>query len=399
MEMQPSRTLRRKLVFGLLLLSAAAGGFVEHRLVQQQQARLAAHAADLARLEATTREKREQLARVEAECVAVEREITAARVAAANAEARSAMKLWANRIALLRRLLEEMPAQALPELRLLTPTDWVHIVRNRELDTANNIRIALGSLRAVARRKMIEKLQESLKRFTDASGGELPATIEQLAPHLSAPADLEMLQRYAMVRTGRLGAPDETLIREMPTSDMISSGGLQNWHMLTNQAWNPPDDESEPAAAARNAGAMLAAFDGLDPDGTRQPERLHLEVFHEMLTRLAPLTEAAIDKSLGDELKAAAKRFSAERNGARPANMAELAPFMGKGVLTMAAARPILAELEYMQDHFGQRATDSAQLRRYVEKPIEEVKILRNLKLTFKGEHMSMNFSFNSEKP
>jgi hypothetical protein len=392
--MQPPRTLRRRLVFGLLLSAAAAGGFVEHRLAQQQQARLAVHAAELARLEATAREKREQLARVEAECVAIEREITAARVAAADAEARSAMKLWANRIALLRRLLEEMPAQALPELRLLTPTDWVQIVRTRELDTADNIRVALGALRAVARVKMIGKLQEALKRFTDASGGELPTSIERLAAHLSAPADLEMLQRYTMVRTGRLGALDEILIREIPTSDMIASGGLQNWHMQNNEAWKPAGNENETTVAAHRTAALVAAFDGIDPDSAYQPERLHLEVLQEMFARLGSQMEAAFSERIGDELKAAAKRFSADRNGARPANMAELAPFMGKGAQMMAAARPVLAELEYMRDHFGQRATDPAQLRLYIEKPIEEVKILRDLKLIFEGEHMSMNFSF-----
>src|SRR5687768_16025137 len=116
------------LVLGSVLVVAAAGGLVEHRFNQGRHLQLDACRAEIARLEAAARGERERLAQLHAERAAIEREMALGRAAAADAEARSAMKLWANRIALLRKLLEDMPAQSLPELRLLTPTDWVRVV-------------------------------------------------------------------------------------------------------------------------------------------------------------------------------------------------------------------------------------------------------------------------------
>src|SRR5215207_8722159 len=107
-----------KLIFGSLLLLTAAGGFLHHG-VNVHAEKLARPAAEFAHLEATVRRARQQFERTEADRHAIEREIVAARLAAADAEARSTMRLWANRIALLRKILEEMPGQSLPELRLL----------------------------------------------------------------------------------------------------------------------------------------------------------------------------------------------------------------------------------------------------------------------------------------
>jgi hypothetical protein len=386
----------RHLLFASFLLLAAAGGYVEDRHVQRQQDELDVHAAQIARLETAVHSERERLARAQAEHESIEREIAAGRAAAADAEARSTMKLWANRIALLRQLIEEMPAQSLPEFRLLTATDWVQVVRNRELDTPNNIRAAFSSLRATARRKMAEKFQEALKHYTAGSAGELPFSIELLEPHLTAPADREMLQRYALLRSGRIDDRDEYVIKEITPSDMILSVGIQTWNVSLNSDWAAPADESETAALARATSTLEAIFEQVDPTGGSLPTLFKAEIFREMMERLTPQMDAMFGDRFGDELTAAVKRFGAERDGAAPTDLGQLAPYLVNFHQLITVARPVLAELEYMRDHFGQRHTDPAQLQRYLEKPLDQLTILRELKLTTDGDRVTMKFEFST---
>jgi hypothetical protein len=386
---------RRKLIWAFLVLLVAAGLIERHRVLHQHE-ELAARSTELARLESSAQRERHRLAQLATDRDAIEREIAAARTAAAQAEAGSVMKLWANRIALLRKLLEEMPFESLPELRLLAPVDWVQVVRAHELDSPEDIRTALAMLRSTARRKMIGKLQEALQAYTAASGGELPAHIEQLAPYLSAPADLEMLQRYALLRSGRLSSEDEDLIRELSTSDLIATLGVKSWRLGNNQAWKPPGHENDTAALARSTAAISGAFDSLDPDEAGQAQ-LYLGTIQEMFTRFAPQMEKMFGDRVGEVMQGAVKRFGEARNGAVPANLAELAPYFPLADQLLPFARPILAELEYMRDHLGQRSTDPEQLRRYLEKPLAEVKLLRDMKITVNGENVSMDFSFSNK--
>lgn len=388
---------RRIVIWSCFLLLLLAGLMERHHIVQKR-AEVAARAAELARLESSAQRERTRLAQLTADREAIEREIAAARAAAAQTEAGSVMKLWANRIALLRKLLDEMPVESLPELRLLTPTDWVQVVRAHELDSPADIRTALAMLRATARRKLIDKLQEALKAYTSASGGELPARIEQLASYLTAPADLEMLQRYSLLRSGRLGDAGEELIKELPTSDMISTLGLNNWHLGNNQAWKPPGEENETAALARSTAAIKTAFETLDPDDAAQAQ-LYLGALQEMFARVAPQMEKMFGDKIGEAMKGAVQRFGEARNGAVPENVAELAPYFPLADQLLPFVRPILAELEYMRDHLGQRPANPDQLRPYLEKPIDGLQILRELKVTVTGDSVSMGFSLgNSSK-
>ena len=383
----------RTLVLGILVPLGGVG-VVEHQLVQRQHAMLSEHSREMAAHEQAQRMEAAALARTRTEAETSEREIDAMRAGAADAEARSLMKLWANRIALLRQLLGEMPGQSLPELRLLSPKDWVQVVRTRELDSADQIRAAFASLRSFARRRMAEKLQEALKRYTDASNGELPADIAGLAPHLSTPADREMLARYSLLRSGRLDNPEEHFIKETASGDMILSVGLHGWNISHNAEWDDPDPDQPATTLARLSTLMEPVMDGFQKeDATTFLQLFKWETFRELTERLGPQMDAMFGDSLGDQIKAAVKRYGAERNGAVPANFAEIAPYFTNFEQLITMARPILAELEYMRDHLGQRATDPEKLRRYLQKPIDQLEILRELKLTVDGDSVTMNFS------
>ena len=57
--------------------------------------------------------------------------------------------------------------------------------------------------------------------------------------------------------------------------------------------------------------------------------------------------------------------------------------------------RPVLAEMEYMAGHDGQRPSDPALLKPYLAKPLNELRLLRNMRLTIDGERVKMNLNFN----
>ncbi|MES2695032.1 MAG: hypothetical protein V4773_16285 [Verrucomicrobiota bacterium] len=388
----------RRILYTLAALLVAAGALVEHRYLAPQRAALTQLEAESARLAAALRRARLQLSATERGLRDLEQEAEAARAATAAAEAGSAMKLWAGRIALLKRLFDEMPGQSLPELRLLAPLDWIQIVRTRELDSPEAIRTAMAAARAVGRRKFGEALQEAVQRYAAQSGGELPSDISQLAAYLTPPTDLEMLQRYSLLRTGRLDASDEALFRETALSDLIMTVWAKSLDFVNNPDWSAVPNEGSAATMARVLSALEAGIQGYGPSDSSK-EFLKLTTFREMLEHLGPMMKEFFPADIGDEMKNAAQRFVAERSGAAPASFADLIPYFPKMEEAIARARPILATLEYMREHDGQRPTDPAQLARYLAKPVNQIRLFHDMKLTLNGDKVSMKFSVSDDIP
>ncbi|HEY1111010.1 MAG TPA: hypothetical protein VGE76_20310, partial [Opitutaceae bacterium] len=380
------KRIRLLFIFAALLLLAGAGA--EYGVLAPRRAELAKLAAEATRLDAVLRRQREALAATQRERRDLEQSAESARAAAAAAEAASAMKLWGARIALLKRLLREMPAQALPELRLLEPNDWIAIVRKRELDTPETIRDAFAAARARGLAKMGKVLFDAAKAFAAQSNGEFPREIGLLAAHLAPPADLEMLQRYKVVRSGKLEAGDEPIIVEIAPRDFILKITPSGWHLRTNSDWKSHHDESDSVRIARAGDAINSALHSEGMPAESLPSITKVLVgFQEMVSELEPQMEKIFSGSVGDELKRAAKRYQAER-GVPPATMADLARYVSKFEQLAPLARPLLARLEYMRDHEGQPPTDPAKLQRYLDRPFDQMNVLRAMKLVVDGDSM-----------
>lgn len=388
---------RRLVVPFLAAVLFAGSAFIEHRYLAPQRAELGSVQSQLDRLEADLRHASHRLEATRRQQHDLDAQQTAQRAALAAAEAQSRLKLWSGRIALLKRLLAEMPGETIPELRLLTPVDWVQLVRPRELDSPENIRTALAAARAKARTRMAACLQEALRRFAATSQDHLPADIRQLAAYLTPPADLEMLQRYALLRSGKIGDTDEYLIRELPTTDLILSVGVKNWGMKNNNDWRPVHSEEASATLARASAAVQEAIGNLHP----VPDVLvaaftNVSAFKEMAEELEPRMEAILGEDFGTSLKAAVRRYRTE-HGTVPQSMADLLPYLPKVAELATVARPMVAQLDYMRDHHGQRPTNPTQLRRYLEKPLDQVQLLRELKLTVEGDSVSMSYNISTD--
>lgn len=313
---------------------------------------------------------------------------TASRAAAARFSPGSPEDL---RVTLLRQLSAELPAQNLPELRLLDPSDWQAIARAHDLDTAADIRAALAELRAVARKKIAALLREALRRFLAASGDVPPADITQLASHLAPPADAAMLARYAVARSTHPDGAGDLLLREERTSDMILTVGVDTFHLTNNAEFPAAFGESETAAIERSWRAMGSAFDQeMKATTTLSPGAIR-EFVEGTLKVLEP--HFGDSDAVGDTLKEAFRKFAAAHPGATTGHLGQLLPFMKDADKFVAALRPALAQIDYLREH-GQPATDPALLGPYLDKPFDPAEALSVVKLTWDGESFTAGYSW-----
>jgi hypothetical protein len=376
----------------LLLLAGAIGAGRWHSLRQREE--IARQRAAVAQLSGQVQTEREQLQTLQSTAVTEERAAAARRAEAAREG--SPAHLWSSRVQILQQLLQELPAQRLPEHALLEPLDWIEVAQDSELDTPNGIRDVLATLRAKARQKFVPLLQEALRRFTASSGGELPTKIQDLSSFLSPPATMEMLERYGLKRSGRLGATDETLIVERADSDMILSVSLSSWNMTNGSKPLPAPGETEMDALKRTAAAMGNA---IGPEGAEMMQQF-TRGLNALMEKIGPQMEAALGDKFDVNLKQAIATFRTARPGEAPATFADLLPFLANADQLVAVFRPMFAQIEYMRQHQGMPPSDEAQLRPYLARPFNPQEAFRAMKLELSadGEHGSMSFSLGGEK-
>ncbi|MGC4075161.1 MAG: sigma-70 family RNA polymerase sigma factor [Nibricoccus sp.] len=150
------------------------------------------------------------------------------------------------RAALLQRLLETLPEERIPELRLLTDTDWLAVAADYSLRTAPDADWALSQIRNKARHRLDPLLRSALQKFLQASGDILPETPLALRPFCDPPVDDVILARYEMVRTGTAtdAGPRNVVIREKKSStdnsiDTLSETAMMGTHYATVELWRP----------------------------------------------------------------------------------------------------------------------------------------------------------------
>jgi len=124
--------------------------------------------------------------------------------------------------------LEQMPEKKIPELELLTESDWLAAAKEANFDTEADVRKALRRLREKAKQRL--PMGTAIWKFTHANDGQLPADISQLKPYLQtaltdtgadeATVDA-ILQRYKLVQSGNVSnlPPDTWIVIEKAPVD------------------------------------------------------------------------------------------------------------------------------------------------------------------------------------
>lgn len=129
---------------------------------------------------------------------------------------------WLARLRGLRNILTQRPELGIPELNLLSDREWLLAAKDAQLDTPENVRKSLAELRGLAKGKFTGYLSIALRKFLAASGGQLPLTVDGLAPYFDEPVAPAIFPRYELLRTGSVNdLPDKrvTVIREKTSVD------------------------------------------------------------------------------------------------------------------------------------------------------------------------------------
>jgi RNA polymerase sigma factor (sigma-70 family) len=118
----------------------------------------------------------------------------------------------------LRQALEQHPERKIPELKFLTDKDWVDAVAWADkLESDEDFRQAMCSLRGRAKTAFGLMLRTALKQYAQEHGDMLPTDISQLQAYLNEPVEDSLLARYQLTQTGRLGdlTKNQILIKDI----------------------------------------------------------------------------------------------------------------------------------------------------------------------------------------
>jgi predicted nucleic acid-binding Zn-ribbon protein len=258
---QQQRTpLANELQNARLELEAANAKFAA---AQQETERLRRDSAELPRL-------RGELARLRQEAREAVHSTGAATASGSDADLEAAFRTWAVRASQLKQRLDQMPEKRIAEFQFLKEKNWFDAVKNADkLETDADFREALRDLRSNAKGEFARILQQGLKAYTQATGGQLPTDLSQLKPYFSTSVDDAVLQRYSLLQTGKLSdlTKGEYLVAETapPVDEEYDTVFRMSLNGTSSSSVNVIED------AIKTAGIQFAeAHDGVLPTNADQ---------------------------------------------------------------------------------------------------------------------------------
>ncbi|HEU5080393.1 MAG TPA: sigma-70 family RNA polymerase sigma factor [Opitutaceae bacterium] len=187
---------------------------------------------------------------------------------------------WLDRIDRLKRFASAHPEWVIPEMQLLTPTNWLDATKGGNLETEADYRQALSTLRMNAKNLIAQKFNKAIGLYLAAHQGVPPADARELAPFFSEPMSNDILDRYTL----------------------SSSDEIKNWKTLSKTA-------KEPFAFTEKAVS----------DPLWDTEILFAE--NGVAMKLG-------DSALRRSDVASAMRTYTEKNGTPPTELAQIAPYL-----------------------------------------------------------------------
>jgi len=112
-----------------------------------------------------------------------------------------AAQTWANRVKSLKQRFEQWPGKKTPELQLLTEQDWLNEAAKHQLDSEEDCREAISSLRYNAKVRFSGAVNKALEKFAEANNQRLPSDPSELAPHLE-PSESLCLANWQVAQPG-----------------------------------------------------------------------------------------------------------------------------------------------------------------------------------------------------
>ncbi len=148
--------------------------------------------------------------------------------------AQSEVKSLMEKARLLRQYLDQHPIQKIPETQLVSEVQWFDAVKANKLESEADFNEALHTLRIAAKQRFGNLVLQGLQEYATANDGNLPDSLTDLQPYFGVPVDDAILQRYGMVRTGKVSdvPPDASVIRE--TAPLANPGNDSQFEFKMN---------------------------------------------------------------------------------------------------------------------------------------------------------------------
>lgn len=134
------------------------------------------------------------------------RKLSAVATSPANDPTSLAAQAWINRVKSLKQRFEQWPGKKTQELQLLNEQDWLNEAAKRSLDSEEDWRQAMSSLRWEAKRKFSEAVNKALTKFAEANNQLMPSDSSQLTPYLK-PAESLCLADWQVAQPGWVRPP------------------------------------------------------------------------------------------------------------------------------------------------------------------------------------------------
>ncbi len=129
--------------------------------------------------------------------------------------------------------LNQAPTNWIPELQFLKDEDWRKVALGHRWETEDETRKAFGQLRNAAKERFIDQLGNALQKYGQATAGQTPAKLADVATYFSPPVELSLLDRYELIPQRDIPSvrlsqnPDELIVREKRALDPAAGETLQ----------------------------------------------------------------------------------------------------------------------------------------------------------------------------
>jgi hypothetical protein len=196
-------TASRKMILTASLAVVAGVALYEARKIFQQRDELDAARAHQAAL-------RRDLGELQHEHFEATRKLASLRQAEAWAQAHrtqiaeweAELKAWEERVILLKDVFAQLPEQRIPEMKILSPWDWMEQAKDVDFNDTWKLEATLRHVRYTAKSHVALYAGRALQAYLDMHDGRLPADVAELAQFFSPPPDPEIVQRYEMIASG-----------------------------------------------------------------------------------------------------------------------------------------------------------------------------------------------------
>jgi len=177
----------------VVAIAAAGGLFLQHQEIAELRGEnaLLADAADRAQ-----KQKAVQKLAVSASSLETNTELARLRAEVEQLK-RTPANSWQQRVDLLKEMLQQMPEQNIPEIALASDDDWLEAAKH-PLETPDDYRRALSSLRNLSVGKATHLMQPAIKAYQNDHGGQFPTTVSDLQPYVGSKLTDAIWQRYVI---------------------------------------------------------------------------------------------------------------------------------------------------------------------------------------------------------